>query len=198
MDEMSGLEKITEHIINKANAQAEKIINTAQQKADEIILSAKKDAEDFKNAENLKIASECEKIIQTAESENRQHTRRAMLQAKSRAISQIIEDAKKTVKNASPEEYKKILLTILKKSVSDIEGEILFSLKDKKIIDSEFIKQTEKISDGKLKISEDFCDIDGGFIIKYGKIDINCSIDAIFEDKYNELTDLVNSILSQR
>lgn len=194
---MSGLEKITEHIISKANAQADEIIKDAQAKADEIMSKAESDAKAYEENARQKTNAECEKIIQMAESENRQLKRQSILFAKSSAISHIIYDTKKAVKEMKNNEYKNILLTILKNSVSDKEGEILFSENDKKIIDDDFINEIDKISGGKLKISDNFCDIDGGFIIKYGRIEINCSIDSIFEEKYSQLTDLVNSFLSQ-
>jgi V/A-type H+-transporting ATPase subunit E len=37
--------------------------------------------------------------------------------------------------------------------------------------------------------------IDGGFILKYGNIEINSSFDALFEENEEELVDIVNKML---
>ena len=38
-------------------------------------------------------------------------------------------------------------------------------------------------------------DIDGGFILKYGGIEQNLSVDAIFEEKKDQMQDLAGKIL---
>ena len=45
-----------------------------------------------------------------------------------------------------------------------------------------------------LEISKDTVNIDGGFILKYGNIEINSSIDALFEENKDELIDVVNKM----
>ena len=46
-----------------------------------------------------------------------------------------------------------------------------------------------------LDISKEKSDISGGFIIKYGNTEQNCSLDAIFKEKKDELVDYINSNL---
>ena len=46
-----------------------------------------------------------------------------------------------------------------------------------------------------LEISGEARNIDGGFILVYGGIEENCSIDAMFAEKRDELLDQVRKIL---
>jgi V/A-type H+-transporting ATPase subunit E len=46
-----------------------------------------------------------------------------------------------------------------------------------------------------LIISENTVTIDGGFILKYGDVEENCSFDALFSSAKEELSDRVNAIL---
>ena len=48
---------------------------------------------------------------------------------------------------------------------------------------------------GALEFSGEVRNIDGGFILVYGGIEENCSIDAVFAEKRDELLDQVRKIL---
>ncbi len=193
---MSGLEKITEHIISKANKKAFENTEKAKKEADTISQNAKAEAEKMREELQKRITADCEKIMQMSDAGDKQTKRQILLKAKSDIIKSIIEDAKNTVKTMDTEKYTEIIKTILKNSVTDKCGEILFSAKDKKIVDDDFLKYVKEISNNQLTVSEEAADIDSGFIIRYGKIEQNCSVDSIFEDKYNMLSDLVNEYLS--
>ena len=192
---MGGLEKITEHIINNAKNTADEIINEAKRKADEI----KKAYDDEKNKLTLeineKIKAECDKIMQMSESLDRQNEKQAMLETRNSVIKSIINESEEKIISMDKTEYLELLKTILKNSQTGEKGEILFSLKDKKLVDDDFIAECKKISGNALEVSEETAPIDKGFIIRYGKTEQNCSIKGIIEDKYNELTDLVNSCI---
>ena len=193
---MGGLEKITEHIINNAKIKADEIINEAKRKACEI----KKLSDDenkkltFENDEKIK--AECEKIMQMAASADRQNERQARLDAKNSVIKSIIKETEEKIAQMDKQEYLEFLKTILKNSQTGEKGEILFSPADKKLLDDAFISECKKISGETLEIADETAAVEKGFIIRYGKTEQNCSIRGIIEDKYNELTDLVNSCIS--
>ena len=90
------------------------------------------------------------------------------------------------------DEYFEFLSKLLENNAEDEAGTIYFNEKDSSRIPESFKK---KLSDKKLTLSDECVDIDGGFIIKYGKIDINCSISGIFEDKRNTLSDIINRFM---
>ena len=48
---------------------------------------------------------------------------------------------------------------------------------------------------GKLTVSDAVAPIDGGYILKYGYLEINCSFAAIFRDRRDEFIDLIRDQL---
>ena len=193
---MGGLEKITEHIINNAKKSADEIILAANQKADEIKKSAQEESKKLSLENDLRIEAECEKIMQMAESEIRQNERQTILDTKNRVIKEIIKSAEEKIVKMEKAQYSEFIKTILKNSMTGEKGEILFSKADENLIDDEFITDCNKITNGMLEFSKERAPIEKGFIIRYGKTEQNCSIKGIIEDKYNELTDLVNSCIT--
>ena len=193
---MGGLEKITEHIINKARKSADEIIANANKKADEIKKSAEEEGEKLSLENDLRIKAECEKIMQMAEAENRQNERQSILDTKNRVIKEIIESGEEKIVKMEKAEYAGFIKTILENSMTGEKGEILFAKDDKNLVDDAFIADCDKITNGMLEFSDETAPIEKGFIIRYGKTEQNCSIKGIIEDKYNELTDLVNSCIT--
>lgn len=194
-DKMGGLEKITEQIIKKANDEAEFIINDAKEKALAIGNESKKEIDELVLNNQNTIKNDCEKIMSMAQSQDRQTERSELLKARSEVIETIISDAKKAITEMEKDKYKEVLLKILKNSMTESEGEIIFSKNDIKLVDDDFIKKIKDLSKGKLTVLKETQNIENGFIIRYGKIEQNCSIESIFEEKHNELTDLVNDFL---
>lgn len=193
---MDGLNKITERIIEKARSEADEIIGKAQAEADEIIKQSETKKEKIKSEAHERLTSDCDKIMKMGESADRQNEKSIILQMKSAAINEIIEEAKNRLKNCGEAEYIEILKTLLKNSVPDKNGEVIFSARDKTIADKELTDYIDTISNGRLVISDETADFDCGFIIRCGKLEINCSVDSIFEDKRSKLTDIVNACVN--
>ena len=54
---------------------------------------------------------------------------------------------------------------------------------------------TISATNGKLKVSSEPKNIDGGFILAYGDIEINCSFDALISEKIDVIKDTLNKII---
>ena len=52
----------------------------------------------------------------------------------------------------------------------------------------------KELSSGSIALGDEI-DITAGFILVYGDIDINCSFDAIAQEKRDELRDALNALL---
>ena len=76
------------------------------------------------------------------------------------------------------------------------EGVLRLSAADMKRLPSNFIDSVNNAFKRGYKIKlGDEADIDSGFILVYGDIDVNCSFDAIAASKRDELQDALNSLL---
>ena len=70
--------------------------------------------------------------------------------------------------------------------------------KDRSRVAADFIKKANEIAEkkgGSLTMSDDEADIDGGLILRYGRIEINSSIESVFDENREHLVDVVNKVL---
>ncbi|MEG0615248.1 MAG: V-type ATP synthase subunit E [Oscillospiraceae bacterium] len=194
---MTGLDKIIQQISNEAVSAAASSVEAANKEAATIVWSV----ED-------KGAKQCDKISQDsvaevadylsrAKSAAQLQKRQALLNAKLEIISDVIEKAKKALCELSDEEYFETITKMVKKYSIAEKGEIVFSEKDLArmplLFDKKISRATAK--GGGLKISEETRDIDGGFILLYEGIEVNCSFSAIFESERDAFQDKVHEIL---
>ena len=74
-------------------------------------------------------------------------------------------------------------------------GEIYFSAADLARLPADFDSRLEKAAKGALQRSSETRPIDGGFVLTYGGVEENCSIEALFYAAREELQDKVHALL---
>lgn len=195
---MAGIEKITAEIINEANAKANDILNQANAQAEEIISQAKKSA-DLEKSEILKSAeSKANSILASADSASALDKKNKILSAKQELINLSFDKATKKLQNLEKDEYFNTLKKLAVYYAVKGEGEIVLSSKDKENMPSDFLSKINDSLDDKksLKIADETDDkINGGFVIKYDEIEINCNFDKIILSERERLIDVVNNAL---
>jgi len=196
---MAGMESITAGILAEARSSADGIIKAAEEKAAAIVAEA-----------NSQIAKEAEECAAKAEAESRAAAARTeskaslakrgiLLAARQDVIADVIAKAKESLLSCSGEEYFAMLLRLLKTRVRAEEGEMLLSAKDLERVPAGFaeeIGKTAAAKGGSLVLSDEAADIDDGFILRYGGIEENASIEAIFREKQEALSDIARRQLS--
>ena len=196
---MSGLDKIKDRILGEAEESAKKILEEAEQEAAERKSKAVREADDLgrKIAEtgDQDLVSFKERVDSSIDMERRMR----VLSAKQEMISDIIEEAKKKISSLSDKEYFGLILRLIEKSVRKGEsGTIYFSRKDLARIPKGFddaVAKAAKDNGGELAISKEPKDIGDGFVLSYGGIEENCTIDEMIAAKKDDLTDIVRTIL---
>lgn len=196
---MTGLEKILKHIEDDAKAAANAVKTQADMDAAQIIAAAEAEKESKCAQIVQKSKSEVSAFLNRAESAALLQEKKLILNTKQQIIADVIEKAKVSLSGLSDEEYFEIIIQMVKKHALSRQGEILFSKSDKKRVPDKFnatLKKTlaEK-EDALLTVSEQTCDIDGGFVLIYGDVEENCSFDALFLAARESLQDKVNALL---
>jgi V/A-type H+-transporting ATPase subunit E len=120
-----------------------------------------------------------------------------MLESRQIAISETLGAAKNYVLNLPENEYFALCIKLAVANAVEGAGEMLFNAKDKKRLPESFanllsLSLPERKS---LTISETTIRIDGGFVLKYGEMEENCSISAIFRQRHDEFVDLISEPL---
>ena len=191
---MTGLEKMVSQILEEADASAAVMISDAEKKAAEILGEAGEKADKIRQQREEQSRAKVKSYEERTASAADMKKRTVVLAAK----QELIADACDRVKNLDEGKYFEILKSMAEKYLLPREGEICFSKKDLERMPANFreeIKGLAQKKGGTLEISGEARNIDGGFILVYGGIEENCSIDAMFAEKRDELLDQVRKIL---
>ena len=189
---MTGLENILLQIENDAKTQAGKIIEHAERSAQKCVDEAILAAEEISNNYNAAAIKAAEEIKVRAKAGDDAKLSRARLLKKQEIIKAAIDNAKKAIKEQSEAEYFVFLESLLKKCALKETGKIILSVADKTVMTPEF-KKTVKASE--LEIATGEIPARGGFILVYGSIEINCTIDAVFDAATEGISDMLNEFL---
>ena len=195
---MAGIENIVKSIDKETQAVLAEIINNAKSEAKDIILKAETIAENETNLIIKNAEDKAKLILKRADSQMELQRREMLLKAKREQIDHIIDEAKDTLRKLPDNEYFEFILKLYEKYMQPQKGELIFSQFDLDRLPQEFKTNVSKLSKsigGDVKISENTRDINGGFILSYGDIEENCSFDALFDSKYDLLSDKVNELL---
>ncbi len=195
---MSGLDKIKSQILNEANASAAEKIARAKKEADAILTKVEQE-----------VAEESERCARQAEEKVKNHAervasacdmqrRKALLDAKQRMITDVLDKAYERVLSLPPEKYFAMVTNILAQYVRPEEGVMYFNKADLARLPEGFEAEVDKIAKskgGSLTISNESKEKDGGFVLVYGGVEENCTIKAMFAAKRDEWSDLVQKVL---
>ncbi len=189
---MTSSEKILAGIAEESKAQADKINSDAEKQAADIIAAAREEAE----SEAEKIRAEAEKkaelIINSGKSSAELLKRDTALKCRRELIEKALITVADTVNAYSDKDYFDFLLTLIKKEKLNGKGEVYLSVKDKARDTAAFKSELSALD---LTLSDTFADINGGFILKYGDIQINGELSALIHEKRDVLTDELNKAL---
>ena len=189
---MTSSEKILAGIAEESKAQADKINSDAEKQAADIIAAAREEAES--EAEKIKAEAEkkAELIINSGKSSAELLKRDTALKCRRGLIEKALITVADTVNAYSDKDYFDFLLTLIKKEKLNGKGEVYLSVKDKARDTASFKSELEALG---FTLSDNFADINGGFILKYGDIQINGELSALIHEKRDMLTDELNKAL---
>lgn len=188
---MTGLEKIIAEIETDSREVAAHQLEEANKKAEAILNEAKNEVELLKVKKQKLANLKQQDILDRAKSSCELETRKAILNKKQELISAVIADAKNELKNLSTKEYFDVLLKLAQNKSSDGKATLQLNSSDFERVPENF----SSLLPSEISLSKSACDIQDGFLLIYDGIDINCSFDALFEEKLEELQDKSASIL---
>ncbi len=215
---MNSSEKITGRIIAVAQSEADEILLAARNEADAINKEYKKKAAEIAANAESEVSADTEIIRSRTVASAQKIKRNLLLEAKNAKIDEAFEKARQKLLGLPDGDYEKMLSIMLVSTVKkqieseklsleqDTDGEItvcesysvILSGADKKRVSADMIKDASllALASGKtLSLSDENADIDGGFILRCGDIEINCSIGLILSQMRDTLEGDVYRIL---
>ncbi len=194
---MAGLDKILEDIRSESAKSVDAVMKEAQAGYDAEMEAARKEAEEQSKKILARAQLQADDLIARADSAAALEERRMLLRAKQELISDVIAKAKAAFVNLPAEEYFNLLLKLIGKNALLREGEICFSKNDFQRLPKDFAaKLVAALPEGaSLNVSKEDAKIDGGFILKYDGLEQNLSVEEIFEEMKDQMTDTAGKVL---
>lgn len=186
---MTALDKIVSQIIEDSEREAESIIGEAKADAGAILENAEREAGETSARAGESAKREEKALLERYESSSQLSARNSMLSFKQALLTELLADAKAALLELPEEEYFAALLNLYSRFGTGQDGELRLNRRDLSRMPKDFLWRLRRLG-GEVKISREPCDIDGGFLLSSGGIDLNCSFSALFEAKENELRDL--------
>ncbi len=194
---MGGLERICESILADARAEVNDIMTNAQEKIEELWKEYEEKRDNFINTLESETQRVCMATAERIEAEAASRAREIMLAKRSEGVEEISRYIMDSIINAPDKEYFDILVKLLKNNREEKDGVVYLSKRDLARLPEDFCKRiNQDLNAGKLTISDKPIEAQGGFIIEYGNIDINCRIESIFEAKKNAFSDIINGVIA--
>ena len=195
---MEGLEKITGSILQEAGEKASAILRKAQDDAEEILKRAENERTDLLVRTRQKEERDAETYAASIASRAARKTREALLSEKQAIIHETIQKACHELADRDDSQYFRMIENLVRRYIRAENGEILFGQRDLHRLPSGFEDRLNRIAGdagGSLQISRNPADIENGFLLRYGGIDENCTLKALFEEKMDLLQDAVHEML---
>ncbi|MBN1425857.1 hypothetical protein JXA88_15010 [Candidatus Fermentibacteria bacterium] len=194
-----ALEDITRRIVSAAQQEADALLSQAQQRADDLKReAAERLAHEIVSAEQRAVeeaAARHARLTATAQLEGRKQE----LAARRALVSSAVDQALARLAKADEETYAAFLLGILLQAPFEGEADILVSAKDRDLLQrrlSHFQRELDRAGRGlTLRPSPETREIDGGFVLRQGRIEYNASLAAIKRFREHDLRAAANEAL---
>ncbi len=198
---MAGLDKIIARIQAESEEAAARTLETAKAKAEQILQEAREEAGQECAAIEKKAQQTADNILDRGRSAAELKKRQRILAEKQILISEILNKAKRELKEMPVDAYFDSIVKLAVKAAQKGEGKILFSQEDLARLPGNFGDTLNAALEagGKagtsLTVAGETRNIDSGFVLTYGGIEENCSFDALFDSAHEALQDKVQEIL---
>jgi V/A-type H+-transporting ATPase subunit E len=194
---MTGLDKIIEKILEQSQMNCNAILNDAALQVKNIISQARETANKQSGEIVAKAEAEAKRIEAVSKSTAESITRNRYLEIRNAILNDIISAAYLEIEKFSDEDYFAMLKRLCIKNV--LEGECEMSLSGYDLgrlpDDFEMSINSEIYEKGAVHISNVPGDIENGFVLHYGDIEINCSLKAVFDENMDALKDMLSTAL---
>jgi V/A-type H+-transporting ATPase subunit E len=183
-------QQVVEKILDDAKAEAQIIIKEAEEKESAEQAKLSKQLQEYKKQTEIlaqKAAKDEESHILAAA---RMEIAKEFLAEKRKILDEVFTQARKQLQNLPDDQYRNLITKLLLETVETGDEEVIVD-KNEYRIDQQFIDQiNQKLSSSEkanLRLSQDRADIEGGFILRRGKIKTNVSFDVLLAHARKEL-----------
>ncbi len=179
---MKGTEKIIAHIRADAEAQSTAILAQAEQRCAEIRGVYEQKAKDA-YAEKIRAGVKTNQDrLESMERLTKMEGRKAILAIKQDMVSESFDRAVEKLVDLPEEQYVALLARLAAQASVTGDEEIVLNARDRAAVgDKVAAAANAKLPDGKLTLADETGDFKGGFILRRGNIEANCTAELLVE-----------------
>lgn len=195
---MAGIETITRRIAESAHSEAQELLEQARVDAAAQLQQAEQQAALLCDQVLARAQEQAQQIKRAAESDVERDEKQQLLQAKNRVIDRVFDLSVQRLRQLDDDRYFTVLKDLILQYARPAAGELVLSASDRKRMPSGFMHLIDAAlgESRKLQLREQPDEtIDGGFVLRYGNVDINCSFAALLAQRREELTQQVYRLL---
>lgn len=187
---MTGTEKMIDTILQDAQREHEEILAQAKQQAGDIAAQAALQAEQESSAAVAAVQEKAAFDLASAQQRTAATEKRIVLQMKNEVIAETIAAAVQRLKTLPQADYFDMLAKLAQKHAMPGHGVMRFSQRDLERLPADFEK---KLTD--IEISQQPADITDGFVLVYGDIEQNCTMDALAAARLDDIKDALHAFI---
>ncbi|MBR4720750.1 MAG: hypothetical protein IK057_03190 [Clostridia bacterium] len=184
---MAGLELIVDAILSEAKEKADSKMAETNKRIDEINAEYAEEIKKVKEREEIARDGALNAFAERHAAEKAAYEREMILKIERETAKELILEAKNKILNMPSDEYFAYLKEIYKNQNDEDGGELLLYKEDRENMPKDFL---ESLGNG-ITLSDEEADTKG-FIVRHGRVYVNCTIDAIFREKESELYDIAS------
>lgn len=188
---MSGLDNILARLKEENETQCAGIAADADARAAQIVSLARADAEETIRTMEADANKEAAQLEARARSAGALNSRQALLRAKITMIDETLAEAQNQLHGLPAETYFGTLAALANKNRQPGQGVLCLNEKDLARMPADF---AAKLGEG-ITVSETPAEIEDGFLLKYGSIEFNCTLKALFDAARDALRAQAGEIL---
>lgn len=194
---MTGLERITEKIYEQSKANCDEIIRKTNLEIKKMISEARDEGNRQAQEIISKAQKEADRKNNIAKSTAETITRNRYLEIRNAILNDIISAAYLEIEKFSDEDYFDMVFRLCEKNIQPGECTMYFNGFDLSRLPEGF---EEKINSAVYEtsavlISKNAIDIENGFVLDYGDIQVNCTFKAVFDESMDRLKDMLSKEL---
>lgn len=193
---MNGIEKITGRIASDAQAEVDRILANAGQQAENITGQCAREAQEAREAILAEARAQAAVKAERMESAARLEGRKLLLEEKQRVLEEAFSLALQKLREMDKGDYVRFLTGLLVQSAATGREEVIFNPTDRARVGKEVLTAAnEAIPNGSLRLAAESRDIQGGFVLVDGPVEVNCSLEALVAQSRERETGAIAGLL---
>lgn len=218
---MTGLDKITGQILADAREKARGILEEADLDCRRMAEEYATRAAEIRETLTAEGQREGEDLVARARAASQMAERSILLAARQEMVDEAFERAKAQLSSTDYGKYKELLVALLASAlltqhrteerslllgdeVAEFDSfEVLLCARDKERFGTAVVESARKITErhigaenaAKLRLSAECADIEGGLVLRFGNVELNCSLPIIMAEIRRDLEAKVSAIL---